>query len=242
MDSIRRLTCAWSAWWMPPVPCSGSAGPHPSISSTSSYPEPHLVKDCEINLRVGGRFNTVFEGDGTERKNEGVYLEIDLGRKLVFTDGYSEGWKPSADPFMTAIILFEDAGEGSTRYTAIARHRSPEPVKAMRIWAFSTAGARLSTSLPIMPGASGADTIVSPPIRERNAHVTVWNSTAGQGSGRLLSVYREEVRPSHRRMEGTDPCPARQEAHGAGYVAEGAHGLGHGHANALVAHTLAEDR
>ncbi len=30
---------------------------------------------------------------------------------------------------MTAIILLEDAGEGQTTYTAIARHRTPEAAK-----------------------------------------------------------------------------------------------------------------
>lgn len=89
-------------------------------------PRPHQVTECEIDLRVGGRFNTVFDVDGTEMRNEGVWLEIVEGQKLVFTDSYSEGWKPSPDPFMTAIILFEDAGDGATRYTAIARHRSSE--------------------------------------------------------------------------------------------------------------------
>lgn len=89
-------------------------------------PRPHQVTECDIDLRVGGRFNTVFDVDGTEMRNEGVWLEIVEGQKLVFTDSYSEGWKPSPDPFMTAIILFEDAGEGATRYTAIARHRSAE--------------------------------------------------------------------------------------------------------------------
>ncbi|MDD7970821.1 SRPBCC family protein [Roseinatronobacter alkalisoli] len=89
-------------------------------------PHPHLVKDCEINLRIGGRFNTVFDVEGNEMKNEGVYLEIVPEEKLVFTDTYSEGWKPSENPFMTAIILLEDAPDGGTKYTAIARHRTPE--------------------------------------------------------------------------------------------------------------------
>jgi uncharacterized protein YndB with AHSA1/START domain len=89
-------------------------------------PRPHEVTDCEIDLRVGGRFNTVFIVEGSELRNEGVYLDIDEGRKLVFTDAYSEGWKPAPDPFMTAIILLEDVADGATRYTAIARHRSPE--------------------------------------------------------------------------------------------------------------------
>lgn len=89
-------------------------------------PQPHLVTDCEIDLRVGGRFNTVFAVEGNEMKNEGVYLEIVPEEKLVFTDAYSEGWKPSENPFMTAIILFEDTPDGGTKYTAIARHRTPE--------------------------------------------------------------------------------------------------------------------
>ncbi|MCC5961620.1 MAG: SRPBCC family protein [Rhodobacteraceae bacterium] len=89
-------------------------------------PKPHRVTHCEIDLRVGGRFNTVFSVEGAEMKNEGVWLEIVPDEKLVFTDFDTEGWAPSEDSFMTAIILFEDAPGGGTRYTAIARHRTPE--------------------------------------------------------------------------------------------------------------------
>ncbi len=89
-------------------------------------PRPHGIDACEIDLRVGGRFNTTMNVDGTIMKNEGVFLEIVEGERLVFTDSYSEGWKPAADPFMTAIIEFADDGEGGTTYTATARHRSPE--------------------------------------------------------------------------------------------------------------------
>lgn len=89
-------------------------------------PRPHTVTDCEIDLRVGGRFNTTFDVDGNTMTNTGVYLEVIPQRKLVFTDTYSEGWKPSADPFMTAIVEFEDDGAGGTIYTATVRHRSSE--------------------------------------------------------------------------------------------------------------------
>ncbi|QHQ36580.1 SRPBCC family protein [Algicella marina] len=88
-------------------------------------PKPHKVTSCEINLRVGGRFNTTFDVEGNEMTNDGVWLEIEDGYKLAFTDSYTEGWKPKADPFMTAIILLEDI-DGGTKYTAIARHRSEE--------------------------------------------------------------------------------------------------------------------
>ena len=89
-------------------------------------PAPHKVTSVEIDLRVGGRFNTTFEVDSKSIDNTGVYLEVVPGTKLVFTDTYSEGWKPAPDPFMTAILILADAPGGGTTYTAIARHRTPD--------------------------------------------------------------------------------------------------------------------
>ena len=93
-------------------------------------PAPHRVTAVEIDLRVGGRFNTTFDVEGNVMDNKGVYLEVVSGEKLVFTDTYTEGWKPTPDPFMTAILLLSDAPNGSTTYTAIARHRTSETRKA----------------------------------------------------------------------------------------------------------------
>lgn len=89
-------------------------------------PVPHKVTAVDIDLRVGGRFNTTFDVEGNVMDNKGVYLEVVPGEKLVFTDTYTEGWKPAPEPFMTAILLLADAPGGGTSYTAIARHRSPE--------------------------------------------------------------------------------------------------------------------
>jgi len=89
-------------------------------------PAPHKVTACDIDLRVGGRFNTRFVVDGAVMDNNGVFLDVVPNEKLVFTDAYTEGWKPKPDPFMTAIILLSDAGDGQTSYTAIARHRTAE--------------------------------------------------------------------------------------------------------------------
>jgi len=89
-------------------------------------PRPHKVTAVDIDLRVGGRFNTRFEVEGNTMDNHGVYLEVVPEEKLVFTDAYTEGWKPAPDPFMTALLLLSDTADGGTSYTAIARHRSPE--------------------------------------------------------------------------------------------------------------------
>lgn len=87
-------------------------------------PAPHKVATVDLDVRVGGRFNTTFDVDGKLMENRGVYLEVVPGEKLVFTDAYTEGWKPAPEPFMTAILLLGDAPGGGTTYTAIARHRS----------------------------------------------------------------------------------------------------------------------
>ena len=92
-------------------------------------PKPHRLTACEIDLRAGGKFNTTMEVEGNLMENTGVYLEIIPEQRLVFTDGYSEGWAPAPDPFMTAILDLADAGDGKTSYTATARHRSAETRK-----------------------------------------------------------------------------------------------------------------
>ena len=99
-------------------------------------PKPHKVTACELDVRPGGKCNTTFEVDGTEMPNNGVYLEVIPNEKLVFTDTYTEGWKPNPEPFMTAILTFEDIGNGRTRYTAIARHRSKETAETHKQMGF----------------------------------------------------------------------------------------------------------
>ena len=99
-------------------------------------PRPHRVTACRLDPRVGGAFDTTFDIDGNVMENKGVFLDLRENERLVFTDAYSEGWKPAPDPFMTAIVLFEDAGDGRTDYTAIARHRSPEAAEQHRAMGF----------------------------------------------------------------------------------------------------------
>lgn len=99
-------------------------------------PKPHKVTACHLDVRPGGACNTTFDVDGTEMLNNGVYLEVIPNEKLVFTDTYTEGWKPNPEPFMTAILTFEDIGNGRTRYTAVARHRSKEAAQTHKDMGF----------------------------------------------------------------------------------------------------------
>jgi uncharacterized protein YndB with AHSA1/START domain len=110
-------------------------------------PRPHKVTACELDVRPGGACNTTFEVDGNLMENNGVYLEVVPNRKLVFTDAYTAGWKPAPEPFMTAIVTFEDLGNGRTRYRAVARHRNLDTAKAHKDMGFFDGWGTVATQL-----------------------------------------------------------------------------------------------
>lgn len=90
-------------------------------------PAPWQAVAAEIDLRPGGVFATVMRSpEGQEFPNTGVILEVDPGRRLVFTDAYRPGWEPVEAPFFTAIIEMSDEGAGATDYVARARHWTVE--------------------------------------------------------------------------------------------------------------------
>jgi uncharacterized protein YndB with AHSA1/START domain len=89
-------------------------------------PPPWKTIRAEMDVRPGGSSIITMQGpDGTEVPNWGVYLEVVPDQRLVFTDAYTSAWQPSAKPFFTCVLTFEDEG-GQTRYTARARHWSAE--------------------------------------------------------------------------------------------------------------------
>lgn len=110
-------------------------------------PKPHRVTECHLDVRVGGACNTTFDVDGALMENKGVYLEVVPNARLVFTDAYTEGWKPAPEPFMTAILTFEDLGDGRTRYTAVARHRNAGTAKAHADMGFHDGWGTVATQL-----------------------------------------------------------------------------------------------
>jgi uncharacterized protein YndB with AHSA1/START domain len=110
-------------------------------------PRPHKVIRVDIDVRPGGRSNSVFLVDGQEMPQRGVYLEVVPNKRLVFTDAYTEGWKPSPNPFMTAIVDLDDAPGGGTIYTATARHWKPENKEAHEKMGFYDGWGTVATQL-----------------------------------------------------------------------------------------------
>ena len=94
----------------------------PEILKQWFAPLPWTTPVAELDVRPGGASLVVMRApDGNEFPNRGVYLEVVKNERLVVTDAYTKAWEPSAKPFMTVILTFENEG-GKTRYTARARH------------------------------------------------------------------------------------------------------------------------
>jgi uncharacterized protein YndB with AHSA1/START domain len=92
-------------------------------------PDPWKTVSVEMDLVPGGKFNSVMESpEGQQFPNSGCILEVVPGRKLVWTDALLPGYRPSANPFMTAIVEIIPEGNG-TRYRATALHKDEETKK-----------------------------------------------------------------------------------------------------------------
>ncbi len=90
-------------------------------------PKPWSTPKALLDVRPGGAsLVTMADEQGNEYPNPGQYLEVVPNERLVFTDAFVGDWKPSEKPFFTGFLTFEDAGNGKTKYTAVARHWSAE--------------------------------------------------------------------------------------------------------------------
>jgi uncharacterized protein YndB with AHSA1/START domain len=97
-------------------------------------PVPWQTTECQIDLRPGGIFRTVFRSpEGESFSNVGCILDTVTNEKLVWTSALGPGFRPSKSafpgvPLITAIISLEDHGKG-TKYTATVLHETEEDLK-----------------------------------------------------------------------------------------------------------------
>ena len=85
-------------------------------------PKPWTITACDLDLRPGGAFNFVMRSpDGQEYPNKGCYLEVTPLERLIMTGTLQAGYRPSANPFFTAVLELARNATG-TRCKAIAIH------------------------------------------------------------------------------------------------------------------------
>jgi uncharacterized protein YndB with AHSA1/START domain len=106
-------------------------------------PKPYRTVECEIDLKPGGKFFAqMVDPDGNKLPAApGCYLEIVLGRKLIWTSALGPGYRPhdpaAAPWFFTAVLTFEPYGNGGCKYTATAIHATKENADAHEKRGFS---------------------------------------------------------------------------------------------------------
>lgn len=67
----------------------------PNLVTQWFAPKPWTTPRAEMDVRAGGSSLVVMAGpDGNEFPNPGVFLEVVPGRKIVFTDAYTQAWQP----------------------------------------------------------------------------------------------------------------------------------------------------
>jgi uncharacterized protein YndB with AHSA1/START domain len=85
-------------------------------------PAPWKTIHCEIDLRPGGMFHFIMRSpEGQDFPNTGCFLEVVPEERLIWTDTLLPGYRPSKNPFFTAVVTLETQGTG-TRYVAMAIH------------------------------------------------------------------------------------------------------------------------
>jgi uncharacterized protein YndB with AHSA1/START domain len=120
LDAPRELV--WEAWT------------DPEHVKRWWAPRPYQTPECEMDLRPGGKFYTRMTGpDGFDFSGTGCFLEVVPGERVVWTSALGEGWRPNdlgpegcGGLAFTAIMSFEDNGDGRTRYRAVAMHRNAQ--------------------------------------------------------------------------------------------------------------------
>lgn len=89
-------------------------------------PKPWQAREVELDLKPGGRFNSLFCGpDGERMPLTGIFLEVVPKERLIFTDAFREGFWPQPQSFMTGTVELSDT-EGGTRMVWSARHAGEE--------------------------------------------------------------------------------------------------------------------
>lgn len=91
-------------------------------------PAPYRCRVIEMDLKPGGAFITEMSEDGktyTPHINA-CFLDVEVGRKIVFTNALTAHWRPAESYYptaITAIITLSDKA-GSTDYTAHVMHKN----------------------------------------------------------------------------------------------------------------------
>ena len=112
-----------------PVAAVWDAWANPEKFALWWLPAPMRCRVVAMELAPGGAFETLMAepGGAWVAHQSACFLAVETGRRIVFSNTLTGGWRPSADPFLhlTGIFEFRDHPYG-TEYVSSALHRTPE--------------------------------------------------------------------------------------------------------------------
>lgn len=120
----------------------------PELMTQWFAPKPYETPVVEVEPRDGGKFRTVMTGpDDFHMDSTGVLLKVEKDRRIIMTDAFGPDWKPTEKAFFSAEIIFDDLGDGRTRYIAIARHWTVEDCREHEKMGFHEGWGQVATQL-----------------------------------------------------------------------------------------------
>ncbi|WP_019180740.1 SRPBCC domain-containing protein [Microbacterium yannicii] len=100
----------------------------PALLERWWVPAPAQARVDQLDVRPGGGFVTSMREGGQDYvpHTDGIFLVVEPGQRLVFTNAISSSWRPAhpAPVSMTAEVLLTEHPEG-TDYRVIVRHADP---------------------------------------------------------------------------------------------------------------------
>jgi uncharacterized protein YndB with AHSA1/START domain len=124
-------------------------------------PRPYEITECELDATPGGIFRSAWLARTASTRVTAMpaaSLEVVEGRKLAWTSALGPGYRPAemaetgCESFpMTAIVTFEDAGNGKTAYKAVALHKDAADREKHEQMGFNDGWGTVAASLRNMP-------------------------------------------------------------------------------------------
>lgn len=167
LDAPRRAV--WRCWT------------EPDLLTQWFCPKPWRVAEADSDLRPGGRMNVVMEGpDGTRVDNVGIWLEVVPGKRLTFTDAYSEGFVPRESSFMTGYVELSDAPGERTKMVWGARHGKTADKQAHLEMGFQQGWSAAAAQLEELARSLANGAAPSPMTFKSKVRTCLWFESGGQ--------------------------------------------------------------
>jgi uncharacterized protein YndB with AHSA1/START domain len=186
----------------------------PALMERWFCPVPWKATDITVDLRPGGQVSMTMRGPGGEAfPNDGVYLEVEPGRRLVFTDAYRAGWQPADQEHDLPLVRQGRRGGRPLLRRDLSRQRGHAVHRAPSDYPSGKAGDVLTVEFTVAASPASASTAgprsrTARPSRSRSPPTTRRRPTATGTPSSATAARR--ARAAGARTGGASPGRSRR--------------------------------